>query len=62
MTVLTAGASAPALFDGVTVNSAIDGSQTGLDGNLDVIVTGYGIQADGLASAVPADVWSDGQF
>lgn len=26
-------------------------------GNKDIVVTGYGIQADGLASTTPADVW-----
>ena len=59
MTSLAAGSSTTPVFSSVTVNNAIDGTQTGLDGNLDVVVTAYGIQADGLASTAPADVWGN---
>jgi len=45
-----------AVFDSVTVRGTLTGSE-GLTGNKNVVVTGYGIQKDGLASAVPATVW-----
>ena len=66
MTELAAGASAPVLFKDskVTVNENIDGSETGLgfkDGeekNLNVVVTAYGIQVDGLGATSPTAVWA----
>lgn len=53
---LTAGSSTSAVFGSVTLNSNIDGDTTGLDGDISVVVTGYGIQADGV-STNPATVW-----
>ncbi len=61
MTELTAGTTTPALFSGVTVNTAIDGTTT-LPSSLNVNVYAYGIQSQGLASSAPSAVWSDGQF
>ena len=58
MTPLNADASTPAVFDDVTFVDITDG--TSLAGvSLDIDVTGYGIQANGLASDVPADVWAE---
>ena len=45
-----------AVFDKVTVLSTLKGNE-GLTGNKDIVVTGYGIQKDGLASNAPATVW-----
>ena len=46
-----------AVFDSVTVRSTLEGDE-GLDGNKSIVVTGYGIQTEGLASSVPATVWT----
>ena len=45
-----------AVFDSVTVRSTLTGNE-GLTGNKSIVVTGYGIQADGLASETPGTVW-----
>ena len=47
---------ASAVFDEVTVLSTLKGNE-GLTGNKNIVVTGYGIQKDGLASTDPATVW-----
>ena len=59
MTSLAASASTSPVFSSITLNNDIDGTQTGLTGNLNVVVTGYGIQAEGLSSAVPSTVWGE---
>ncbi len=60
MTSLAGGASTPALFTAVTLNTNIDGSEDGLTGAQNIVVTGYGIQADNIASTTaPATVWSN---
>ena len=46
-----------AVFDSVTVRSTLEGDE-GLDGNKSIVVTGYGIQTEGLESEVPATVWT----
>ncbi len=46
-----------AVFDNVTVRNTLKGTE-GLSGNKSIVVTGYGIQKDGLASVVPATVWT----
>ena len=52
---------APALFTAITVSSNVTGATSeGLTGNKNVVVTGYGIQTNGLGSDVtPATVWSN---
>ena len=45
-----------AVFSSVTLRSTLKGNE-GLTGNKNIVVTGYGIQKDGLASTVPATVW-----
>lgn len=45
-----------AVFDNVTLLGTLKGNE-GVTGNKNVVVTGYGIQAEGLASETPADVW-----
>jgi predicted ribosomally synthesized peptide with SipW-like signal peptide len=47
------------LFNEVVVNGSITGSEAGISGNKQVIVTAYAIQADGLGSATdPTSVWT----
>ena len=66
MTELAAGASAPVLFKNskVVVNEDIDGTETGLgfkeneEKNLNIVVTAYGIQVDGLGATTPTAVWA----
>lgn len=54
----SATATTSALFDGVTLLNNLQGNE-GLTGQKSVIVTGYGIQTQGLGSTTPADVWSN---
>ena len=59
MTSLAAGSATPAVFSSVSLNSNITGTEQGLSGNKNVVVTGYGIQTNGLGNDVtPATVWS----
>ena len=48
------------LFNNVKVNTAIDGNDTGLTGNKNVVVNAYAIQAEGLGlqSDTPSAVWT----
>ncbi len=50
-----------AVFDNVTLLSALTGAAAeGLTGNKNIVVTGYGIQTQGLTAPVtPASVWSN---
>jgi len=50
-----------AVFDNVTLLSSLTGaSAEGLTGNKNIVVTGYGIQTQGLTAPVtPASVWSN---
>lgn len=62
MTPLASGDDTPAVFDDVTFIEINDASATAITTNnvsLDIDVTGYGIQANGLASDAPADVWAE---
>ena len=57
---LAANTAAPALFTSITVSSQVTGANSeGLTGNKNVVVTGYGIQTQGLASTTPVDVWGN---
>lgn len=48
----------PALFDEVTLLGTLKSQQIpATPENKNVVVTGYGIQTEGLASTTPADVW-----
>ena len=47
-----------AVFSSVTLLSSLTGNE-GLTGEKNVVVTGYGIQTEGLASTTPANVWSN---
>lgn len=47
-----------AVFSSVTLRSTLKGNE-GLTGNKNIVVTGYGIQTEGLASTTPADVWGN---
>lgn len=58
LTSLAAGASSAAVFNNVTLLSTLSGDE-GLTGNKNIVVTGYGIQTQGLSSTVPADVWAN---
>ena len=46
------------LFSTISLRSTLKGNE-GLTGEKQVVVTGYGIQADGLTSTAPADVWAN---
>ena len=46
------------VFSSVTLRSSLTGNE-GLTGAKQIIVTGYGIQTEGLASTAPADVWGN---
>ena len=46
------------VFSSVTLRSTLKGNE-GLTGNKNIVVTGYGIQTEGLTSTAPADVWSN---
>ena len=46
------------VFSSITLRSTLTGNE-GLTGNKNVVVTGYGIQTEGLQSTTPADVWSN---
>lgn len=58
LTSVAAGASTATVFDNVTLLSTLTGNE-GVTGNKNVVVTGYGIQTQGLASTTPADVWGN---
>ena len=61
MTELQTSTAAPALFSNVTVNGTLDGTAvTALtSGTIQMILTGYAIQKDNLASTTPASVWAN---
>ena len=46
------------VFSSVTLRSTLKGNE-GLTGNKNIVVTGYGIQTEGLKSTAPADVWGN---
>lgn len=46
------------VFSSVTLRSTLKGNE-GLTGNKNIVVTGYGIQTEGLTSTAPADVWKN---
>ena len=46
------------LFSTISLRSTLKGNE-GLTGQKQVVVTGYGIQTEGLASTAPADVWAN---
>jgi predicted ribosomally synthesized peptide with SipW-like signal peptide len=46
------------VFSTITLRSTLKGNE-GLTGEKQVVVTGYGIQTDGLTSTAPADVWAN---
>ena len=46
------------VFSSVTLRSTLKGNE-GLTGNKNIVVTGYGIQTEGLTSTAPADVWEN---
>ena len=58
LTSLAAQASTAAVFNNVTLLSNLNGTE-GVTGNKNIVVTGYGIQTQGLASSAPADVWGN---
>ena len=62
MTELAADGNTPTLFDSVTLNPDVDGSETGITGNLDMVITGYAIQKDGITATSPSDVWTAAHF
>ena len=47
-----------AVFSSVTLRSTLTGNE-GLTGEKNIVVTGYGIQTEGLSSTTPADVWAN---
>ena len=46
------------VFSSVTLRSTLKGNE-GLTGNKNIVVTGYGIQTEGLTNTAPADVWGN---
>ncbi len=46
------------VFSSVTLRSTLKGNE-GLSGEKQIVVTGYGIQTEGLSSIAPADVWAN---
>lgn len=46
------------LFSSISLLGTLKGNE-GLSGQKQVVVTGYGIQTEGLASTAPADVWAN---
>ena len=46
------------LFNSITLLGTLKGNE-GLSGEKQVVVTGYGIQTEGLTSTAPADVWAN---
>ena len=46
------------LFSSISLLSTLKGNE-GLSGQKQVVVTGYGIQTEGLTSTAPADVWAN---
>ena len=46
------------VFSSVTLRSTLKGNE-GLTGNKNIVVTGYGIQTEGLTSTAPADAWGN---
>ncbi len=57
---LAAGAStSTAVFSNIALSTGVTGTTSGLTGNKSVVVTGYGIQTQGLASTTPIDVWKN---
>ena len=46
------------VFSSVTLRNTLKGNE-GLTGNKNIVVTGYGIQTEGLTSVTPADVWNN---
>ena len=62
MTELAANGNTPTLFDSVTLNSDVDGSEKGITGNLNMVITGYSVQKEGISAVSPSDVWSAAGF
>ena len=58
---LNAGSSTPTLFvgDTLTLNTAVTGN---LPGTTDIVITGYGVQVEGLSSSTNSVVWSTANF
>lgn len=46
------------LFNSVTLRSTLTGNE-GLTGEKNIVITGYGIQTNGLTSSTPASVWAN---
>lgn len=62
MTPLAASATTEELFTSVQLNTAVDGTETGITGNLDMEIYGYAIQSDGITATTPSAVWTAGNF
>ena len=50
------------LFNNVLVNPNLDGSEKGITGKLNMVITGYAIQKDGITATSPSQVWTTAQF
>lgn len=55
---LTPTSTSSPVFSTISLRSTLKGNE-GLTGEKQVVVTGYGIQTDGLTSTAPADVWAN---
>lgn len=62
MTALAADGTTEELFTSVQLNTAVDGSETGITGNLDMEIYGYAIQSDGITATTPSAVWTAANF
>ena len=52
----------PTLFDSITLNPLLDGSEQVLTGNKNVVITGYAIQKEGITATSPTAVWTAANF
>ncbi len=62
MTALAAQGSTETLFDSVTLLSTLTGTENGINTNLDMVITGYAIQSEGITSTSPSAVWTAANF
>lgn len=60
MTSLAKKTATGTLFDSVTLAN-LNGTET-LPTNMDIVITGYGIQTTGLTATNPSGIWSEAQF
>jgi len=50
------------IFDSVTLNPQLDGTEKDLTTAKEIVITGYGVQSEGLGTKIPSEVWSAASF